>query len=175
MRPGRTLRLRHGAPLQRHVEIDGSNIPTVIPALCTAACFADADVTLRNAGHVNNHKCQRLLVMVDQLRRMGCLVEPLFNRDGAMEGLRAPGRSQPSGGVELDSFRDHRIFGGLLAASLGAHNPVILDGAETVDAGFPGFIEAMTDLGARCAFHRSPAALGKPAEAPVEEIRYATA
>nr|WP_158259833.1 hypothetical protein [Phyllobacterium phragmitis] len=143
------LHIRHTNPAEHEIEIDAKNIPTVVPSLCAAACLSAADVTIRGAGHVNHHKCQRLLVMVEELRRLGCNVRPKFNHEGTMEGLIALGKSEPTGGVTLDSFRDHRVLGGLFAASLSAKEITRITGAEYMDAGFPSFFDVMSILNVR--------------------------
>jgi len=48
----RELRIWHDEPISKTINIDGINIPTVTPALCSAACYANADVTLHGAAHV---------------------------------------------------------------------------------------------------------------------------
>lgn len=142
------LRVWHTAPDADRIEINGINIPTVVPALCTAACFADADVHLVGAEHVNHHKCQRLMVMIEQLKLMGCAITPVFSMYGAVEGFFAPGRSAPEGGVSLRSYSDHRVLGALFAAALGAKAPIEIDGAENMPAGYPHFFEEISKLGA---------------------------
>ena len=142
------LRIWHSAPDTDHIEINGINIPTVVPALCTAACFADAEVHLVGAEHVNHHKCQRLMVMIEQLKQMGCAIRPVFSSQGTMEGFIAPDRSVPEGGVSLQSFGDHRVLGALFAAALGAKAPIEIDGAENMPAGYPDFYEEISKLGA---------------------------
>ena len=144
----RELRIWRDDPVSRVIEINGVNIPTVTAALCTAACFADADVTLHGASHVNLHKCQRLMVMVEQLKAMGCAIEPHFTEQGSMDGFIARGKSTPAGGVSLRSFGDHRVLGALFAAGLGAVSSVEIDGAENMAAGYPAFFQEIRDLGA---------------------------
>lgn len=144
----KTLHIWHAKADSTEIEIDGMNIPSVIPSLATAACFADANVTLRNTSHVNLHKCQRLLVIVEQLKKMGCNIETSFNRHGTMDGFRAVGKSAPMGGVVLETFGDHRILGGLFAAALGAKENVIINGAENMDAGYPKFFDYISKTGA---------------------------
>ncbi len=151
----RRLRLHRAQPVSAALEIDGRNIPTVIPALAGAAPFVESSVTIRGAGHINNHKCQRLYVVIDQLRRLGCDVEPLFTPEGGIDGLTTRGRQQPRGGASLESFGDHRVFAGLLIAALAAQEPTTIRGAEHLDAGFPGFLDTVQDLVDGGAAHHS--------------------
>lgn len=144
----RSLHLERGTPACDRIEIDGRNIPTVVPTLAAMAPFVDTQVTVRNSAHVNNHKCRRIDVMIHELRRMGCAIEPTYNRDGAVEGFTTRGRQSPSGGVTLDSNGDHRIFMSLAIAALGANRPSRINGAQHLHASFPDFLAALDTLGA---------------------------
>jgi len=145
----KTLHIRHEKVDSTDVEIDGANIPSVIPALCAAACFADTNVMLKNASHVNLHKCQRLLVTVEQLKKMGCNIEVSFNQYGTMDGFLAIGKSTPIGGVVLETYGDHRVLGGLFAAALGACENVTINGVENMGAGYPEFFAQIANAGAQ--------------------------
>src|SRR5207237_6169469 len=59
-----SLRIFLAAPTASTVDIDARNIPTVVPTLAAIAPFVDARVRLRNAAHVNNHKCRRVEIML---------------------------------------------------------------------------------------------------------------
>ncbi|GAA3097568.1 3-phosphoshikimate 1-carboxyvinyltransferase [Streptomyces rectiviolaceus] len=144
----RRLRIEKGDPAAEHVEIDGRNIPTVVPTLAAIAPFVAARVTLRNAAHVNNHKCRRVDVMIRELTRMGCWIEPKHGADGRVDGFTTVGRQAPAGGVALESHGDHRIFLSLATAALGADRPSVLGGAEHLHASFPDFLTSLNTLGA---------------------------
>jgi 3-phosphoshikimate 1-carboxyvinyltransferase len=133
-------------PSEFDIDIDGRNIPTVITLLAGSAPFVEGSVTVKGAGHINNHKCQRLSVVIDQLRRMGCVIEPIFTPEGAVDGFATYGRQTPPGARELESFMDHRVFAGLYIASLGARAPTHIRGAEYLDDGYPNFLETVERL-----------------------------
>lgn len=145
----RTLRIERTGPEGAHVEIDGRDIPTVVPTLAAVAPFADAEVTLRNAAHVNNHKSRRVEVMIDELRRMGCAISPTHDRAGRIDGFRTSGRQSPRGGVVLSGHGDHRIFMSLVTAALGARRATLVEGAEYLHASYPGYLQSLEDLGVR--------------------------
>ncbi|WP_367042184.1 hypothetical protein [Streptomyces sp. Je 1-332] len=144
----RRLRIEKGDPTAKHIEIDGSNIPTVVPTLAAIAPFVEARVTLRNAGHVNHHKCRRVDVMIRELTRMGCRIGPSHGPDGRVDGFVTSGRQTPAGRVTLDSHGDHRIFLSLATAALGAAGPSAIGGAEHLHASFPDFLTSLNTLGA---------------------------
>ncbi|MEU5954620.1 hypothetical protein [Streptomyces sp. NPDC047525] len=144
-----TLRIECTAPEGRHVEIDGRNIPTVVPTLAALAPFVDARVTLRNAAHVNNHKSRRIEVMIAELRRLGCAISPTYDRTGSVDGFTTSGPQRPAGGVPLSGHGDHRIFMSLATAALGARRPTPVDGAEYLHASYPGYLRSLGSLGIR--------------------------
>lgn len=151
----RSLRLHRGNPAARTIEIDGRNIPTVVPTLTAMAPYLDAEVTLRNAAHVNNHKCRRIEVMISELRRMGCDIEPTHDELGRVDGFTTGGGQRPAGGVHLDSHGDHRIFMSLATAAIGARQPTTIGGAEHLHASFPNYLEAMSGIGVSSESHQS--------------------
>lgn len=145
----RQLHIRRTAPEADSVEIDGRNIPTIVPALAAIAPFVEAKVTVRNAAHVNNHKCRRVSVMIEELNRMGCQIAAVYRGDGMVDGFSATGRQHPPGGVPLDSHGDHRIFMSLAAAALGARSATHVDGAQHLRASFPDYLDVMAHIGVR--------------------------
>ncbi|MEJ8647136.1 hypothetical protein WKI65_03375 [Streptomyces sp. MS1.AVA.3] len=144
----RSLYIDRTTPAAPHVEIDGRNIPTVVPTLAAVAPFIDAQVTLRNAAHVNNHKCRRVEVMVRELRQMGCAIDPTYDSVGRIDGFTAQGRQSPVGGTTVDSHGDHRIFLSLATAALGCRRPTAIDGVEHLHASFPDYLDALAGIGA---------------------------
>lgn len=145
----RELHVQRTEPEAASLDIDGRNIPTVVPALAAIAPFVDADVTVRNAAHVNNHKCPRVSVMIEELNRMGCRISAIYRGDGAVDGFSATGRQRPPGGVRLSSHGDHRIFMSLAMAALGGRSATPVDGAQHLKTSFPGYLDAMTQIGVR--------------------------
>lgn len=143
----RSLHLRRESPAARAIEIDGRNIPTVVPTLMALAPFIEASITLRNAAHVNNHKCRRIEVMLAELRRLGCHIDPTYDITGRVDGFTTSGRQQPAGDTLLDSHGDHRVFMSLATAALGARQPTVIDGVEHLHASFPDYLEQLRNIG----------------------------
>jgi 3-phosphoshikimate 1-carboxyvinyltransferase len=146
----RSLHIERTAPEAVTIEIDGRNIPTVVPTLAAIAPFVEANVTVRNVAHVNNHKCPRVSVMLRELARMGCRMDPIYRRDGLLDGFTTTGRQSPAGGVVLSSQGDHRVFMSLATAALGTGSATVIDGAELVPASFPDYLDVMAGIGVRC-------------------------
>lgn len=145
----RILHLKRTDPAARRIEIDGRNIPTVSPTLAGIVPFVDAEVTVRGVAHVNNHKSRRIEVMISELRKLGCEIDPVLDASGRVDGFHSVGRQYPEGGAELDSHGDHRIFLSLATAALGARTPSVVDGAEHLKASYPDYLEAIAALGVR--------------------------
>jgi len=144
-----SLRIQRTTPQASSIEIDGRNIPTVVPALAAIVPFVEAEITVRNVAHVNNHKCPRVAVMVRELNRMGFQITPVYRGDGAVDGFSTFGRQRPAGGVAVDSHGDHRIFMSLVTAAFGAKSPTRIDGAQHLRAGFPDYLNVLTRISAR--------------------------
>ncbi len=51
-------------------------------------------------------------------------------------------------GAEVEGHGDHRVVMALAIAGSAASGETIIDGAEAVNVTYPGFVEALTDLGA---------------------------
>ena len=51
-------------------------------------------------------------------------------------------------GADVECHRDHRLAMALAVAGLVADGPTMVHGAEAIDDSFPGFVEAMRQLGA---------------------------
>lgn len=145
----RSLHLQRAEPEAREVDIDGGNIPTVVPTIAAIAPFVNSAVTVRNVAHVNNHKCRRIEVMIRELLRMGCRIDPLYRNDGVLDGFSTTGRQRPAGGIELNSYGDHRIFMSLATAALGGQAPTVINGVEHLHASFPDYLQVLACLGVR--------------------------
>jgi 3-phosphoshikimate 1-carboxyvinyltransferase len=155
----RALSLHRIAAEVGDIEIDGHNMPTVIPTLAAIAPFVDAKVSVRNVAHVNNHKSRRVEVMIRELTRLGCRITPWYNADGWLDGFWTQGPQRPAGGAVLDSHGDHRIFMSLATAALGARLPSVIDGAEHLHASFPDYLPVIGRLGARWDLPQSDAVM----------------
>ncbi len=142
----RRLTMRRRPVGKIDVDVSGSNIPTVATVLAGAAPYVDGRVRIHGIGHINHHKCPRLEIIIDQLRRLGCSIDPVFSADGKMDGFATKGRQRPAGGVELDSFDDHRVFAGLYVGALGAARPTTIRGAELLYDGYVDFLVQIQQL-----------------------------
>lgn len=159
-----SLLIERVEPTSRHVEIDARNIPTVVPTLAAMAPFVEPQVTVHHAAHVNNHKCRRVDMMLEQLQHMGCNIAPTYTADGEVDGFGVPhGRQEPVGGVTAESYGDHRIFMSLATAALGARLSTAINGAEHLHASFPDYFTVLERVGADFDAARTPGGVLAPA------------
>lgn len=143
-----TLRLRCKRPTsQLQAEISLKELPSAATNIMAAASNSLAQISFSGVSGINNHKCQRAFVISENIRRMGGSNSMLFNEIGMFEKLLINGHGPLGGGVELKSYKDHRVCAANLIAALGAKKECLVHDTEKLDDGFPGLIEALKSLG----------------------------
>lgn len=128
----------------RGTEIGGTIIPRMIdeiPAFAVAACFADGETLIRDAGELRVKESDRIATMTEELGKLGIEVEPL------PDGMRIRGESnrRVSGGV-VASHGDHRVAMSLAACAARADDEIVIEDIACVETSFPGFFELMESL-----------------------------
>ena len=116
-------------------EIGGSLIPTLIdelPILAVMAAFADGTTVIRDAAELKVKESNRIDVMTENLRTMGCDIE------ATPDGMIIRG-GRPLHGAVIDSHADHRIAMSFAVAALMADGETCLPGSECVSISYPGF------------------------------------
>jgi 3-phosphoshikimate 1-carboxyvinyltransferase len=118
------------------IEVDMGNMPDVAPTLAIVAAFAEGTTVINNIAHLRIKECDRLAVMVNELRKMGADVEE--------EDERMIIHGQAGGanlhGADIATYEDHRIamcfaVAGLRVAGVKVH------GEDCVAKSFPDFWE----------------------------------
>ncbi len=128
----------------RATEIGAEEMPTLIdevPMLaCLAAC-AEGETRITGAEELRAKECDRITVVVDNLRALGADAEEL------PDGMVVRGSDAPLRG-SIQAHHDHRIAMafGVLAALPG--NRIEVDTPEVVEISFPGFWDTLRSLGA---------------------------
>ena len=120
------------------VEIEGDIIPRMVdevPVLAVLATQARGSTVIRDAEELRYKETDRLTAISQTLKEMGAEIE---ERE---DGLVIEGPTSLRGGVELDSFQDHRIAMALAVAGLAADSPLEIKNSEVVDISFPGFAD----------------------------------
>uniref|UniRef100_UPI0040576B5C 3-phosphoshikimate 1-carboxyvinyltransferase n=1 Tax=Candidatus Electrothrix sp. TaxID=2170559 RepID=UPI0040576B5C len=118
------------------IEVDMGNMPDVAPTLAVVAAFAEGTTVINNIAHLRIKECDRLAVMVNELRKMGADVEEEDDRmivHGQAGGTNLHG-------ADIATYEDHRIamcfaVAGLRVAGVKVH------GEDCVAKSFPDFWE----------------------------------
>lgn len=122
------------------IQVDVSQIPDMVPALAVVAAAAEGTTEIQNAGRLRIKESDRLHTVTEVLRGLGADIEEL------PEGLIIKGSGTLNGG-KADSYNDHRIAMMAAIASIICEGKVSLQGADAVNKSYPGFFEAMKNLG----------------------------
>ncbi len=143
-----TIVNRHGQ-LAGDFEFDASDFPNIVPTLAAIGAHVKGTFRVVGGSITRLHKSPRIKAMVAELGKMGVNIKGLF-KDGVYDGFEIRGRGEAySGGVDLSSWGDHRIFMSLFIASLRSRQANRLDGFRDVTCSFPDFFTQFENLGAR--------------------------
>ncbi|HBE12690.1 MAG TPA: 3-phosphoshikimate 1-carboxyvinyltransferase [Clostridiales bacterium] len=123
------------------IDLDGGDIPDLIPAIAVVAAAAEGRTILRNIGRLKWKESDRLLAIGKTLQTVGGQVEILE------DSLVIEGNGTLHGGT-IHSFGDHRIVMMGAIASLLCENSVIIRDAQAVQKSYPRFFEDFQTLGA---------------------------
>jgi 3-phosphoshikimate 1-carboxyvinyltransferase len=80
-------------------------MPDVAPTLAVVAAFAEGTTVINNIAHLRIKECDRLAVMVSELRKMGADVEEEPDKM-IIHGLAGGSNLH---GAEIETYDDHRI------------------------------------------------------------------
>ncbi|MDR1774513.1 MAG: 3-phosphoshikimate 1-carboxyvinyltransferase [Clostridioides sp.] len=129
------------------IDIDASQIPDLVPALCVVASFSKGTTTIYNAGRLRIKESDRLDAMATNLRKLG--VNVVEDQDSiTIEGMATKQNNKlRDNTIILDSYNDHRIVMSLAIASSILESDVIIEGAEAVSKSYPTFFEEFNKLG----------------------------
>ena len=121
-------------------EIDGENIPDLIPVLAVAAAVAQGKTVIYNAARLRIKESDRLAAISEMLNTLGANVKE------TEDGLEIIGKSTLCGG-KVSSFHDHRIAMSAAVASLRCKEEVIVTDACAVSKSYPTFFDDAQILG----------------------------
>ncbi|MGZ0746021.1 3-phosphoshikimate 1-carboxyvinyltransferase [Haloparvum sp. AD34] len=124
------------------VEVDVGDTPDLLPTIATLGAVADGDTRIVNCEHVRLKETDRVAAMADELEKMGASVTE------EEDTLTIHGDESDLTGAAVSGRADHRIVMALAVAALAADGETVIEGAEHVDVSFPGFFDALYDLGA---------------------------
>lgn len=141
--PVATLSVRAPEAL-RPLEISGSQVPRMIdefPVFAVLATQAHGTSIVRDASELRVKESDRVATVVEELSKMGAQI------DAAQDGFTVYGPTRLKGTTVL-AHGDHRLAMALAVAGLIAEGETVVDGAECITKSFPGFPQALEELGA---------------------------
>jgi 3-phosphoshikimate 1-carboxyvinyltransferase len=126
------------------VVVAAAELPALIdevPVLAAVAAHASGESRFEGAGELRLKESDRLTAMVQGLRALGT--------DASVDGDALVVAGGGVRGGTADGGGDHRIAMSLAVAAMGATSDCFIEGMESADISFPGFVECLVSLGAR--------------------------
>ena len=123
--------------------VGGEIIPTLIdeiPMIAVMAAFAEGTTVIKDAKELKVKESDRILVMAENLSRMGADITP------TEDGMIIHG-GKPLHGAEIDSHLDHRVAMSFAVAGLLCDGPLSIKGGDCVKISYPKFYEDLYRLG----------------------------
>jgi 3-phosphoshikimate 1-carboxyvinyltransferase len=124
------------------IAVSVADTPDLLPTIAVLGAAASGTTTITDAEHVRYKETDRVSAMADTLSQMGASVEETEDE------LIIDGDETDLEGATLSGRGDHRIVMALSVAGLAAEGETTVEGAEHVDVSFPGFFDALAELGA---------------------------
>lgn len=127
------------------VRIGGELVPRAIdelPVISVAACFAEGETVISDAGELRVKETDRISAMAGELSKLGADIRETQNGMviNGVEKLR---------GTRCRSRGDHRVAMSLAVAATRARGETVIGGAECVSVSFPEFFSLFKALGGR--------------------------
>ena len=136
------IRVRYTENLKGCV-IEGEDIPRLIdelPVIAVLASQADGETIVKNAGDLRNKESDRITCLVKELTKIGVNISELE------DGFIVRGKTKLKGGVETESYHDHRLAMSFYVAGLVSEKEIAVNGFEWTKISFPEFEELFTQL-----------------------------
>lgn len=123
--------------------IEGDIIPRLIdelPVIAVLATQAEGTTIIKDAQDLRNKESDRIKAVVTELKKIGANIEK------TPDGFIIEGKTSLLGGVEVETYHDHRLAMSLYVAGLIAENPINIKEFEWVNISFPEFEGLMNNL-----------------------------
>ncbi len=124
-------------------EIGGEIIPRLIdelPVIAVLATQAEGQTVVKDAGDLRNKESDRIAAVVCELKKLGCEIEE------TPDGFIINGGTSIKGGVDVETYHDHRLAMSLYVAGLLAQNEILIKEFQWVDISFPEFLRIFESL-----------------------------
>ena len=117
-------------------EVSGEVIPRLIdeiPIISVMAVMAEGKTVIKDAEELRVKETDRIAAVVKEFKKLD--IEITENEDG----MEITGPQKVKGGIEVESYHDHRIAMSLAVLALSTENGVTIKGSEIINTSFPGF------------------------------------
>ena len=124
-------------------KISGELIPRLIdeiPVIAVLATQADGDTVIKDALDLRNKESDRIATTVKELQKLGANIEEID------DGFIIHGKTRLSGGVEVETYNDHRLAMSLYVAGLICEKEIAVNGFEWLNISFPTFEKCFDKL-----------------------------
>lgn len=123
--------------------IEGKIIPRLIdelPVIAVLATQAEGKTIIKNAEDLRNKESDRIKAIVNELKKLDANIEE------TPDGFIIEGKTKLKGGVEVETYHDHRLAMSLYVAGLICERPILINGFEWVNISFPEFEKLVEQL-----------------------------
>lgn len=124
-------------------KISGEVIPKLIdeiPIIAVLATQSDGDTVISGAQDLRNKESDRITTVVNGLKSLGADIEE------TTDGMIIHGKTELSGGCEIETCHDHRLAMSFFVAGLICKKEITINGFEWVNISFPNFEELFLKL-----------------------------
>ena len=121
--------------------IDLADCPDLGPIIALLGTLSKGTTTLTNIHRLRLKESDRVASTINTLKALGANIS---EKD---DTIVIYGKQSLKGGVEVDSYNDHRIAMMISIAALRCENPVILSNPKAVKKSYPHFFEHYTQVG----------------------------
>lgn len=123
--------------------IEGEIIPKLIdelPVIAVLATQAEGTTIIKDAEDLRNKETDRISAIVNELKKVGADIT------ATEDGFIINGKTSLNGGVEVDTYHDHRLAMSLYVAGLICKKEILIREFDWVDISFPEFETLMNSL-----------------------------
>ena len=125
------------------IEIGGAIIPALIdelPIIALLATQCKGQTVIKDASDLRNKESDRISTTVCELKKLGAQIEQ------TTDGMIINGKTTLKGGLEVESYKDHRLAMTLYVAGLICNKEILIKDFEWVNISFPEFIKLFEEL-----------------------------
>ena len=123
--------------------IEGDIIPRLIdeiPVLAVIATHTRGQTVIKDAQDLRNKESDRIKAVVTELKKLGADIEE------TPDGMIINGKTNLQGGVEIETYHDHRLAMSLYVAGLVCKKEILIKDFDWVNISMPEFDELFSHL-----------------------------